>query len=682
MNPETRARSSSVRRAAIPAAVITALLTFWLPGHAQGQEGHAAGLLDRARSLLTSQTGAGSGTQTSADTSALLAGEDADVIVAQPAESTEPPDITVTTEGRVRMHARSQDIGLVLQMLSVESQRNIVASQNVSGTVTANLYDVTFDEALTAILDGVDCAWQERGNFIYVYTNHELIEMAAAQRQRISRLFRLHYTRAADIQTMIQPMLSEAGTVSITPGAKVGISTSSDDAGGDSLSINDCILVVDYAENIGAIARLIEDMDVRPQQVLIEATIIRARLSEDNALGIDFDFVGGIDFATLGATSPDISIAQQGGAGTTLNTGALPPGQFENTTVAVGTDLRSGVPSGGFTMGVIRNSVGVFIRALEEVTDATVLANPKILALNKQRGEVIIGQRIGYRGGVQTTTTSTTETVEFLETGTRLVFRPYIAGDGYIRMEIHPEDSSGTLTASDLPLQDTTELTTGIMVRDGNTILIGGLFREVTTASRGQIPLLGDVPGVGSLFRNTRDITQREEIIILLTVHLIKDDAALAEASAAARDDVERLRVGMREGLQWFGRQRLAHAHYEWALDHMQRGHLNKAVWDLNLALNNNPKFLAAITLREELMDKRHWVEDDSSVRGLLMRQINREHGIQAPLFNRPGPPFDLEGVARPTGSNGEMEVEPQTGAGGSDTKLAPSLEPAGEGDS
>ena len=94
------------------------------------------------------------------------------------------------------------------------------------------------------------------------------------------------------------------------------------------------------------------------------------------------------------------------------------------------------------------------------------------------------------------------QTVEFLDTGTRLIFRPYIGEDGYIRMELHPEDSGGSSTPTNLPFKITTEMTSNIMVKDGHTIVIGGLFRESTTRARSQMPFLGNLPVAGALFRN------------------------------------------------------------------------------------------------------------------------------------------------------------------------------------
>ena len=564
--------------------------------------------------------------------------------------SEETPDITVSPQGTVEMHVRELSLSSVLQMLSMQSRRNIIATPAVTGEVTANLYGVTFEEALTAVLDSNNCGWRERGNFIYVYTNDQLNEMESQKHRPVTRIFRLRYARAEDVNTLIQGALSEDGVISVSTASESGVASSAEEAGGNAMATEDVLVVTDYPERLEAIAALIAEIDVRPQQVMIEATILRAGLTEDNALGIDFNVVGGVDFQEIDATSPGI---------TDLLTGQLPPSEFDNTSITTRTDFNQNIPGGGFTFGVIKNSVAAFVRALDSITDVNVLANPKVLALNKHRGEVIVGRRDGY---LTTTVTETAavQSVEFLETGTQLIFRPFIGDDGYIRMEVHPEDSTGGITAANLPFEQTTEVTTNLLCRDGNTILIGGLFREVTSAGRSQIPLLGNIPIAGALGRSTNDSTQREEVIILLTVRLIKDDGVLEELSADATQDVERYRVGMRQGLQWFGRERLSQAHYHWALEHLSAGHMSRALWDLDLSINNNPKMLAAIKLKEKLLDQRQWEEESSRTRTFLHDQIMRDQGIITPPFGRPGPPMEFPALEGPSGfDTRELEGEP-----------------------
>lgn len=594
-----------------------------------GEPGHAvAGLL---RSLVTpgkDMLKEDRGSMAAGDLREESTSDVIEIEVESSSRDESPPDIHVSPAGRVEMHVNNLALSRVLQMLSIQSRRNIVASRAVSGSVTADLYGVTFEEALTAILDSNGCTWRERGNFIYVHTKDELRELEASSRPMVERLFRLHYVRAADAKALIAPLLSSSGIIATTPEAESGFGDSGDGAGGDAMALGDCLIIVDYPDRLNAIERRIAELDVRPQQVLVEATILRAQLNEDNALGIDFNVVGGVDFEGLNAVSPGI---------TDLTTGNLPQNLMDSTSFTTRTDFNQAVPNGGFTFGLIKNNIGVFVRALETITDTTVLANPKVLTLNKQHGAVLVGRRDGY---LTTTVTETAavQNVEFLETGTQLRFRPFIGNDGYIRMEVHPADSTGGVTAANLPFEQTTEVKTNILVRDGHTILIGGLFREVSTTSRGQVPLIGNLPVAGALFRNTADSTQREEVIILLTVHIVKDTDRLAESGRELAEDIERMRVGTRRGLQWFGRERLAQVHYQWALEHLEAGDIDKALWDLDMALNNSPTFTAALKKKEQVLGRRQWEEDNTSIRDFVGRMIMKEHGTVVPQYGRPEP--------------------------------------------
>lgn len=563
------------------------------------------------------------------------------------------PDIHVSPQGRVEMHVRDLNLSSVLQMLSMQSQRNIVASKDVGGKVTANLYNVTFEEALTAILDANNAGWREQGNFIYVYTHAEIAELEAAARQRVTKVFTLKYVPATAAISLLNPLLSKDGKVSAyaaTPGATSGSSSSSSSSSGSSggsggsstglTSGSAHLLVVDYAPNVQAMGELLDKVDSRPKQVLVEATILRAQLNENNNMGIDFNLVGGVDFQNLSSTSNAI---------TNLTVGALPQRELQNTSFTTRTDFTDAVPAGGFTFGIIKNNIATFVRALEAVTDTTVIANPKVLGVNMQPGEVIVGRRDGYLT-TTVTETSAVQNVQFLETGTQLQFTPYIGDDGYVMMTIHPKDSTGGLTAANLPFEQTTEVTTNIMVRDGHTILIGGLFREVTSAGREQLPIAGNLPIAGALFRSSNDSTQREEVIILLTVKVVPEPDMLAESGEQLAQDIERFRVGMRQGLQWWGRERLAQAHYHWAIQHLEKGKLSSALWDLDLAINNNPKFLAAIKLKEQLMNRREYDDDASATRHFVEQQVSRESGHPEPVLGRPGPPFPFLPLEGPSG--------------------------------
>ncbi|MCG8406516.1 MAG: secretin and TonB N-terminal domain-containing protein [Phycisphaerales bacterium] len=554
--------------------------------------------------------------------------------------------VRVGNDKRVTLHFSGTPLADAIRMLSEPTQRNIILTEGVDGKVSASLYNVSFEAALEAMLVSNGLGYRMEGDFIFVYPLEKLAELEQAGRRIETRVYRLSYMNAKAVKEIVEEsMLSKIGKVAITPFVEKGLGSQEpvEVNKGDEAASADMLIITDYADILDEVEKVIRQLDVRPRQVLIEATILRATLNEDNALGIDFTTVGGIDFQTLNSTSPG---AQD------ITTGNTPQNQLGDTTFTVRTDFNAGVPAGGLTFGIIKDQVGFFIRALEQITDTDILANPKVLALNKQFGEVIVGRRDGY---LTTTITETTavQTVEFLETGTVMTFRPFIGNDGYVRMEIHPKDSTGGLTQANLPFEQTTEVTTNIMVKDGHTILIGGLFREVSTATRAQVPGLGNIPVAGALFRTTEDNTVREEVIILLTVHIIKDQAD-TRASAELREDVERYRVGMRSGMQQFGRERLAQAYYSWAMEHLANGRLDKALWDAQLAVHNFPRHIHAAKLIEKLREERAWESEASTIRTFVRDAILRDQGIKQPAFGRPGPPFDMP--RSPTDKPGEYE--------------------------
>lgn len=557
---------------------------------------------------------------------------------AREARENAPPSVSVGPGSKVTLHLVDVPLPDALRMLSEPTKRNIVLAAGATGRVSCSLYGVSFEQALDAMLVSNGLGHRSEGDFIYVHPAEEIQKIAKARRVLTARIFRLTYLNALTAKDLITPLLSpEVGKVSLTPPASKGLGAGGSSAAGggvpdtqgDASAGVDAILVTDYSDRLDQIGRVIAELDVRPKQVLVEATILRATLNEDNALGIDFTTVGGIDFQALSSISP---------AAQNITTGLTPPDALQNTTFTARTELNQAVPNGGFTFGIIKDQVGFFIRALESITDTDILANPKILALNKQIGQVVVGRRDGY---LTTTITETTaiQQVEFLETGTVLSFRPFIGEDGTVRMEIHPKDSTGGLTSANLPFEQTTEVTTNVLVQDGHTILIGGLFREVSTATRGQVPGLGNLPIAGALFRTTRDSTVREEVIILLTVHIVKGDAD-HKASKELYEDTERYRVGMRKGLQWFGRERLAEAHYQSAVEHLARGDTEKALWDAEMAMHNYPRHIHAAKLVESVRNKRRWESEASSVRSFVNDRIAEESGVVNRPFDRPMPPF------------------------------------------
>jgi len=559
----------------------------------------------------------------------------------QPAKIGLESGLKVGLAGNFDIHYRDADLRGVLQLLSTQGRRNIVATKEVTGKVTADLYGVTFKQALEAVLKASGFAYREKDNFIYVGT----AEQIAVKRDLSSELIGLSYITAADAKTMIAPLLSKAGTVSVSPPSAVGIASSTTDAGGNSLSANDVLLVVDYRENIDRIKEVLKKLDVKPPQVMIETTILSASIDDRDALGVNFNALAGIDFRELTGTITSIGDP-------TLASGVINASEVQNRKGGIVASARTegfsalGTDATGLTIGLLGNRVAMFITALESVTDTIILANPKLLVLNKQRGEVLIVSRQGYRTET-TTETGTSEQIEFLETGTKLLVRPFVCKDGYVRMEIHPEESDGTVTGG-IPSETATEVTSNVLVRDGHTIVIGGLFREETQNARSQIPLLGNIPYLGVLFRNTTDDVERREIIIFLTPHIVEQTAAEA-VGEQFRDNVERFRIGQRKGLRWFARDKLAQTHMRWAKKYLAKGERNWAMWYLDLALSMSPMMSEAIRLKERLSNRAFWADD--------ARMSDTKYIIQRMIMHELGKP--VERIIPPRKPRSAAEVEP-----------------------
>lgn len=434
--------------------------------------------------------------------------------VATPAARTDA--FTMRASGRLEFHARGLDVADALAQLRRLLRTNIVVSPDVRATFTGDLYDVTLTDVLDAICRSAKLRYRQQGSILYVEPEG-----------RSTRIFRLSYARAEDLLPLLQPLLSSEGRVVASTASENGIGSSQDDGGGDSYAGSEVIVATDYAPNMDDVAAAIETLDRRPRQVFIEATICSADVERGRELGIEFTALAGIDFNAMGATS-------KGTDGVSL--GNVPDKGFDDGIGAAETNLLDGLSKSGLNVGVIGSSAAAFVRALRLVTHVNVLANPRVLAVNKQRGEVIVGRRDGYLTTIVTETQSVQD-VEFLETGTRLIFRPFIGEDGWIRMEIHPEDSEGGVNAEGLPFKDTAEVTTNLLVKSGQTVVIGGLLRERHDSRRRGLPGVGNLPGgVPFMGSDQRDV-KREEVIIILTPRIVEpvDDTEADEIEITSK---------------------------------------------------------------------------------------------------------------------------------------------------
>ncbi len=524
--------------------------------------------------------------------------------------------VEVGSFGEIDLHVKELDLTKVLRLLSLQSQRNIIASRNVVGTVSADLYSVDFYEALDAILTTNGFGYREKGNFIYVYTADELRELETAEKAVVTQIYRLNYLSAADASAFVSPLLSGAGSIAVSAAVNAGITPSLGDNGANTFSSQGTLVIRDYPENVEQILQVLEELDVRPRQVLIEATILESKLTDINEFGVDFSVVANFDFDQF--TNP-LSVVDN-----------LINGSVQGNGEAIQSTVGNTAKAGGFKLGITNDNASVFLRALDQVTDTTVIANPKLLVLNRQRAELLVGGRLGYLS-TTATETSTTQTVEFLDVGTQLTVRPFISADDFIRLELKPSLSSGeirTLADQIVPEETTQELTTNVIVRSAQTVILGGLFQETTTVDRTQVPGAGDIPILGAAFQGVDDNTDRSEVIFLIKPTIVRDQL-LAEAARSAEESIRLAQIGAKKGLLPWSRVKMTNANLKDAYQALEAGDVKKAKWHTDVALYLNPQNVDALRLKQEITGQKLWFESDSiledAMDSMIMDQMEQQ---------------------------------------------------------
>ncbi len=577
-------------------------------------------------------------------------------VVEAPA-ATPPPEVTahveVSDHGTVTLAAQGIEITKLLELLSIKNRMNIVASEKVKALVSVSLYDVPVDQALDALLTVNGFVWERQGPFIMVYTRAEKQAMDLANMKRDAHVFALQFLSPDDALTLVKPLLSEGGTAVSLGKVKDGFEPTLADGGGDNYAFATRVLVNDYPGVIEKATKVLKEADIQPQQVRVEATILVTDVAEDDAFGLDISAVGNIDFATV--TGGPMNAFND------LQSGAITPG---NATA----NAASLYPTGGtvnptLKLGVISNDVAIFLQMLDQVTNTTVLARPSVTVLNRQKAQVNIGEKLGYLSTTQTQT-STTQEVQYIDTGIKLTFRAFISPDGMVRMELAPSITAAKYESvtfegkvSQIPNQSNQDLRTNVRVKSGQTIVLGGLFREVTDNTNRQIPVLGDlVPGA---FSGQADKTIRQEVLFLVTPTIVEDPKNSLDGDQALKV-IDAVQAGARAGLLPFSHAQIGGNYQMQAMDAWREGDRKKAGLFVDQALRVSPVSPSMIQLREDIRadNAAPWKSKLDSLD--LLPDYIRKHGTV--LGFPPGVPKDPPG-ATSTGeaSQGTITTEPSS---------------------
>lgn len=426
-------------------------------------------------------------------------------------------------EAAITVNFQDEDLGEILELFSTNYELNLVYGPDVVGVVTMNFFNAPVQDALQQLLSANGFTFETDGKFILVQPRPAASPGAAASKFLPTVIY-LNHIQAGQASALLQPLLSGPEKLVTGFGSQKGIDNMQD-LGGNEEASREMMVLYASEQTVAKVYELLGEIDRPPTQVLVEATIMSVSLSNDFQLGVDFSAYGGIDFQALGGSSNI--------------TDGVSPDSFDTSGIG---GWLGGISQRGFTdgasnglhFGILRNQVGVFVSALENVTNATVLSNPQILTVNRHAAQLLVGRKLPYIT-TTVTQTGTLQSVEFLEVGTSLVFRPFVTDDGYVRLEVYPKKSDGFINALGLPEETTTEVKTNILVKEGNTVVIGGLMESSMVTQEEQVPFLGDIPFLGNLFKSQNEVESKNEIIVMLTPHVV-DDATMARRSAEQKN--------------------------------------------------------------------------------------------------------------------------------------------------
>ena len=435
---------------------------------------------------------------------------------------------------KLSLNFQDIEVRSVLQLIADFTELNLVASDTVSGSITLRLENVPWDQALAIVLKAKGLDKRQEGNVLMVAPAAEIAERerlqveANKQLQELAPLrtefIRIKYADARELfdlfdarrgggsgggsgdRTATKSVLSERGSAIVDERTNT-------------------VILTDTEEKIQDFMRLIDEIDIPIRQVLIEARIVIAntdfrkeigvRMGLQGARSIGGDNLGGFTGSLEGFSSPNNPLDIFKGAGGTIlvNDDAL------------NVDLGVSNPTGSFALEFLTGNtfLDLELSALENEGSGEIVSQPKVLTGDKQKATIKTGTDIPY----QNATSSGATSVEFKEAVLKLEVTPQITPDGRIVMDlVIAQDSVGDLLPTGEPVIDVTEVTTQAIVGDGQTLVLGGLFQMTTVASVEKVPLLGDIPYLGRLFKHNMNDMEKREILIFITPKII-DEALL-----------------------------------------------------------------------------------------------------------------------------------------------------------
>ena len=439
---------------------------------------------------------------------------------------------------RISMDFKDADLTNVFRIIAEVSNLNIITADDVKGKVSLRLVNVPWDQALDIVLRSKSLGAAQEGNVLRIaplsslrkeeqdrfdavkqieQSRQEALNRAAevkATQEAVFDTIPVSYSKASELLAKIKPLASKFGKL-------------------DSDDRTNVLIIRDLPQNIAEVRALVATLDTATPQVLIEARIVEVDTSFTRELGVQWggsyrEGSGGTKYGIIGAQDPS-GASIPGGAVTAATTNpftaAVPvPSYAVNLPAAIGSGA-----GGGIAFGILRDNLrlDLSLSALEASGKGKIISSPKIVTTDNKEATIEQGTQIPY----STVSASGTNT-QFVDATLSLKVTPHITPDGRVSMKLEAKnDSQGEVGATGQPAINKKKATTEVLIRDGETTVIGGILQISRTESRAGLPWLSRIPVLGYLFRKDTNSTRNRELLIFITPKILKQEPAQAKAS-------------------------------------------------------------------------------------------------------------------------------------------------------
>ncbi len=438
---------------------------------------------------------------------AIVVGSEARCSEQQP--SSESTSLRDRLNKRIDVDFRKTPIEDVIRLITEQADVDAVLSPSVKGEVTVKLTDVTLEEALRSILEVHGYDYVAGESIVRILAREEI---PTVPEKDVTQIFEITYADVTEVVKSIEAFKSESGSVSHIQGTSH-------------------ILVTDKEKKVEAMAMFIEQVDRMTPQILVEARIYD--ITSKNRL--------------------DLGVKWEGGTATTYDALGNPDSATKTEPFANagfdGTIAKTESTTGGLRFGWLSSSVDVdvLLRAQQENVDAKLLANPRILVLDNETAQMKIISEIPYQELQESSMGGSIGSTAFREVGVELHVTPHLAKrDGMVRLHLKPVFSvvTGEVQVAGIgvtypqPVVDRREADTKLLVKNGQTVVLGGLRKKHATKQINKVPLLGDLPLAGHLFRFKGEDIVDSELLVFITPWIV-EQAAMSEQEAQSYRETE-----------------------------------------------------------------------------------------------------------------------------------------------